>query len=482
MIKRLIFGLALIFSLPLWAEAATKYVSPTGTEAWANCTTSASPCAVSTARTNAATGDVILFVDGTYTGGLDPNTNGSCTDLFDPDSTKIVWKAEHQYQAILTGNNSIITTTNVFSDNNCNVIDGFTIKVPDQPNTTGAVHVSGTRNEIRNNLVYYDGTLVPTTGFAHADGIRARGLTWVHHNTIRNVTVGVIISGNGGASNPHASIVEYNTISDVDKGDLEDADCFVGQQNSSVSPDYTGAEIRYNECSRWYDDGADMLSVNNIRVHNNYFHDSFSLALGHGGCLKLGYGATGNRFYANRCYGIAGLAYGIDAQGAESALVYGNVVIGGTYGIFLNPSTGTGSNNTFYNNTIVAGTWAVFLAHNAVTGTVLRNNIISGGSGIDMRITAGGTVTGSYNLFEHTTSTVEGTYTGSNELVGDPLFISPSRVDYRPQVASPAFRSGIWWGNECADARGRPCFPGQINRGAFQTGSGDPAGARVLRQ
>jgi hypothetical protein len=428
---------------------------------------------VSTARTNAAAGDTILFVDGTYTGGLDLNTNGTCTSPFDPDTTKIVWKAEHQHLAILTGTNAVIPSSNVFSDNDCNVIDGFTIKIPDQANTTEAVHASGSKNEIRNNLIYYDGTLVPTTGFAHADAINIHGLTWVHHNTILHATVGVGILGNGGASLPHASIVEYNTISLLDKGDPEDSDCFRGVQNSSVDGNYTGAEIRYNDCSGWYDDAVDLLDIDHVRVHHNNFHDATNspLGLGHGVCLKLGYGSVGNIFFANQCINLATLAYGIDAQGAQSAQVYGNTVIGALYGVYLNPSTGPGTNNTFTNNTIIASQWGVFLAHNAVTGTVLRNNIINGMSGTDVFVTAGGTVTGNNNIMRHSkTSVGNGRFISTNDLVGDPLFVSAS--DYRLQSTSPARRAGAQVGL-CIDVRGRVCnSPPDI--GAYQESSIDP--------
>lgn len=48
------------------AQAATKYVSPSGTANWADCNTSGTPCSVATAMSNAAAGDVVRFLSGEY--------------------------------------------------------------------------------------------------------------------------------------------------------------------------------------------------------------------------------------------------------------------------------------------------------------------------------------------------------------------------------------------------------------------------------
>ena len=61
------FSLAvLLFSYPAISEAATYYVSNSGSAAWAQCTNINTPCAVQTAFNNAVAGDIVYFRGGTY--------------------------------------------------------------------------------------------------------------------------------------------------------------------------------------------------------------------------------------------------------------------------------------------------------------------------------------------------------------------------------------------------------------------------------
>ncbi len=46
--------------------AATHYVSPSGSATWANLTTIATPCSLSTANANAKAGDIVYLRAGTY--------------------------------------------------------------------------------------------------------------------------------------------------------------------------------------------------------------------------------------------------------------------------------------------------------------------------------------------------------------------------------------------------------------------------------
>lgn len=477
-IVRAVLCLLLVCAANL-SHAATKYVSPSGAAAWGACTTVAVPCSQATARTNAASGDIIEFADGAYTGGLDMNTNGTCTAWTDPDTSKIIWKSTNPGGAVISGSPAAFTTTTIFSDNNCNIVDGFRVYVPDQANSTRGIYLSGVRNEVRNVEVLYDGTLVPTTGNAHADGIVARGLSWIHDNVIHGVTVGITIQGNGGSTLPHATIAEDNLIHTLTAGDKEDADCFSAQTNSAVEGNYAGAEIRRNECHHWYDDAVDLFDTKNILVSGNYFHDPYATDVGHGACLKPGYTSSGQEFRGNRCLGLPPLAYGIDAQGATLATFNGNIVEGGKYGIYAQPSgAGTGSANRYTNNTIVeSSVYAVFLADAASTGTHLANNILHGGSGQDMNITAGGAISGDTNMFFNSDSTVgAGTYSGAHDLVVDPLLTA----DFKLSITSTARRAGLATG-ACRDARDRVCPPDAPHIGAYQSSSGDPAATRAVR-
>lgn len=83
----------ILLLLPVFAEAGTYYVSPTGAASWANCEDAAgtpgpksgtAACALSTANTNAAAGDTVYLREGTYTiyeKGIDPANDGSAGNV-----------------------------------------------------------------------------------------------------------------------------------------------------------------------------------------------------------------------------------------------------------------------------------------------------------------------------------------------------------------------------------------------------------------
>lgn len=56
----------ILLAFPNIAQAATKYVSPSGSALWSNCNTSGTPCSVATGLANAVAGDVVRFVSGDY--------------------------------------------------------------------------------------------------------------------------------------------------------------------------------------------------------------------------------------------------------------------------------------------------------------------------------------------------------------------------------------------------------------------------------
>ena len=57
--------------------AVTHYVSPSGSATWANSTTIATPCSLSTANANAKAGDIVYLRAGTYNTQIAPANSGS---------------------------------------------------------------------------------------------------------------------------------------------------------------------------------------------------------------------------------------------------------------------------------------------------------------------------------------------------------------------------------------------------------------------
>ena len=65
--------------LPVVANAADHYASPTGTDTWANSTNISTPCSLSTAFSNASAGDTVYLRGGSYSlsGQTEVSNNGS---------------------------------------------------------------------------------------------------------------------------------------------------------------------------------------------------------------------------------------------------------------------------------------------------------------------------------------------------------------------------------------------------------------------
>ncbi len=381
------------------SEAGVKYVAPGGDAAWPDCTAADKPCSKTTAANRAVAGDLVVFLPGRYQGGLRIRNGGTCQSASDDDTRKIVFQAADSDAVVLDGSLPADRKINILIAGNCIAIRNFVVKVPDIAGSTVAILNLGRDNEIAYNHIAYDGNLVPTSGFAHADGIVLRNRAWVHENRIHSVTVGVSLVGHGTGAG-HRSVVEGNVVFDVNKGDLEDADCFKAVKNTT-NGDFFGAIIRGNECYGWHDDGFDGLDTRNLEVSDNFFHDPDPFA-DHPTCIKPGYYSVNQTIIGNRCLGLprkGGQRYCIDAQGTQSSIFEGNYCDGGTYGIYLQRGAGRGNNNRFIRNTIInAFEAAFFLAQGGVKGTILRDNTFSG-TVRDMLITSGGTVTGSGNRF-----------------------------------------------------------------------------------
>lgn len=150
---------------------------------------------------------------------------------------------------------------------------------------------------------------------------------------------------------------------------------------------------------------------------------------------------------------------------------------------FLHDAAGTVQNHVVVNNVLhnCGGTYLTGKENVALslpTGTgigdqIIRNNDIFNTSRAAVMFYKG---TGLTTVAGFQAACSGDTCTGNLET--NPLFVGES--NFGSQAASPLRRAGVWWGNECADVRGRPCFvPPDI--GAYQSGSGDDSGVRTAR-
>ncbi|MCI0504720.1 MAG: right-handed parallel beta-helix repeat-containing protein [Gammaproteobacteria bacterium] len=193
--KQLLIGglfVSLITILPSLANAATYYVSPTGSAGWNECTNINTPCPALTAMENAVAGDLVYFrggkyelyydtsKDGTqyywYRGVLNPSNSGTennpITFAAYPDEIPVLnchtstqWDDGDQCNAIGTGYVEYIT------------VDGFKVQADDGakmgrviiwgPNT----YTNRTRGITLKNTVIYGGTTV-VTSTTNREGLR----------------------------------------------------------------------------------------------------------------------------------------------------------------------------------------------------------------------------------------------------------------------------------------------------------------------
>jgi hypothetical protein len=77
-VLKIITAIIILTSIPSFA--ATKYVSPSGSAAWGDCTVDSSPCSLATANANVAAGDTVKMMSGSYSTDINPCDTCDGTD------------------------------------------------------------------------------------------------------------------------------------------------------------------------------------------------------------------------------------------------------------------------------------------------------------------------------------------------------------------------------------------------------------------
>jgi hypothetical protein len=187
-------------------------------------------------------------------------------------------------------------------------------------------------------------------------------------------------------------------------------------------------------------------------------------------CLDLEF-STALITRSNRIHDLAGHAgvdnsgQGIYQVGGAFSYVYGNLIYNVKQGMHLDGG-GVFDPNYIYNNTIVNSTAnGLFVNRSATQVNLVANNLVTGSAlyGITDEGVTDQTLT--TNLFYNNAG---GNYNsivaGGTDLTTDPLLTA----DYKLGAGSPARRAGTFWGAQCVDIVGRPCWnPPDI--GGYQT-------------
>lgn len=171
------------FAVP--AYAGTHWVSPTGAASWSSCAGSTplsgtSACSLSTANSNAASGDLVYLRAGTYSSvGIAPSNSGTGSSL---PSTFIIFQA-------YTGETPTIALSSGYPINLGSInyvrINGITVTVG--TNTYQSALLSGgSHNEIENctfNSTDGYATSFYVATLATVSGTQGATYNWIHNNT-----------------------------------------------------------------------------------------------------------------------------------------------------------------------------------------------------------------------------------------------------------------------------------------------------------
>lgn len=451
---------ALIIILCEISQAATYYVSPSGSAAWSSCINISTPCSRQTAMANALAGDLVYFRGGTYDLGT-----------FDNDDTSLVGNTR-MYPANSGEAGSPIT---------------FIAYPGEIPNITGTVTSTsqeawfgcGQGDETKNtrrNYITWDGfsaTMKVNTGSTSFETalFRVAG----DHCIIRNSNFTGIDVGNW-AYNTAFVRVEAATNAVIENNYFHDL----------ISLSYDAV----NTASVYFNSLSNLTTVRNNTVENC-----------EGGIYGKGNSANvsiyNNFIYNSANNGLYGVWYkrsNFLGEASTTRRVYQNVIVGYSPAIWFENGGVTVMGSLIYNNTIYAsnGTNDGIDIQTDHTNTQVFNNIISNNNPF-LRYYDGTVSYSNYNAFyraagniwnrnfttDYTTLTSWTAATGfdSNSINSNPLFVNAggsNPEDYRLQSSSPAISAGI--DRQDYDADGN--VTESIDMGAYPRKLGDRVGYR----
>jgi hypothetical protein len=435
--------LIFIFFLLLVSQAfaVTRYGSTTGIAAWGECTSECSGdetqcCSVATVNSSASDGDIVYFMNGTYTARLDPANSGTST------SSYITFKALNEHSAIFDYSTEDTHSVRINGKDFIRLEDLAVVANYKAVATWGAgVQInSGANGYYLKNLKVYGDQDEKIIGVYAADG--GSGAK-IEDCEIYNLRVGIELTSATG----FVTLVTGNFIHDLIYGDSTGADGI----RVTGAGDFSGTLIEKNEIMEWSGDCIDFYGSDGATAQYNYCHDP--IVGGEGGPkngIKLGSSdSTGTKALFNyienlNVGGTGATQYGITTNGADNCVIQGNIIdVADGGGIAIDGSTG---GTVVLNNSTNDCDTAIW-AGSSSTATA-QNNILdkgSGGTG-DFIVTSGSTITGGYNIFKNDAAAGgAGSYTNTDsadQYQVDPKYNSPASNEFWLQADSPCIDKG----------------------------------------
>ena len=288
--KKSLYLAILLCFLPAISLAATHYISPTGTDTWANSTNIATPCSLATANTNADDDDIVYLRAGTYTTMISPANSGSSGHV-------VTWQNYNGEEVLVAPS----TGSAVYLDDSYHKFEGLKF-MPSNPaaGNTYIFHIRGNYNEVKSCSI----TGTDPEG-KRDDGIRLSG---------------IVIEGG-----------DYNTVDDCTVQSLSDQGITSGDNGTNVA---IGNTIKNSTSYGHFGNGIAVqsgqstdqvfLAENNLlggSIASDGFQTNGDYSVGNTTCW--GVTIRGNTLYNNA-------ENGIDIKGAryfviENNIIYGNI-------------------------------------------------------------------------------------------------------------------------------------------------------------
>lgn len=442
--KLLIILICLI--IPCLAQAATHYVSPTGSATWANSTVAETPCSLATANSNATAGDTVILADGDYGTNLAPTHAGTA-------GSRLVFQAATKWGAIIKDPTPFITNrqNGILLNYSYITVDG--IKVDGTTFTaTGENHAlwnswSGvTGLEIKN--CWFVGVMKSILAYATH--------SWIHDNLFdASGTCGAAPSCNtygGGFMLGSTSAGQYghagnNTVEDntMQYGGHHNLETFTWYNVIRNNHFHNEGNFTGPEGCTYGPDSNGKYGDRNIQIYDYAGSD---------GTFNL---IEGNRFSASGAPSDDDGGDGFTLTAPKNILRYNSIVNSQNNGLLFKMGyNSSGNNNRVFNNTITYNgrydntgpQWQgygirFYSSTPPASGNVIKNNIIYSNTTGDIAHTdKGGVNTATANTFtkNHLNAT------------GNPLFTDTTHTDLTSAVlpdlnlqsSSPAIDAGTY--------------------------------------